>query len=123
MSTKKILNVDEKGAIITQNIIVSIYYGSVCLLCHLSKSVKRWYNMGEEKDITTKDNKEENTMNAYAIRPIMPFATTKELHKTPYSQINREIAEFIDSHDFSFDVNKDTGDLNINIKDKKNEYC
>lgn len=79
--------------------------------------------MGKEKDITTKDDKEEHTMNAYAIRPVMPFVTTKQLHKTPYSQINREIAEFIDSHDFSFDVNKDTGDLDINIRDKMNEHC
>lgn len=79
--------------------------------------------MSKEKNTTTKDYKEDSAMNAYAIRPTMPFATTKQLHKTPSSEINREIAKFIDSHEFSFDVDKDTGDLSINIRDKKNEHC
>lgn len=71
------------------------------------------------RDIT-ENYKEENNMNAYAIKPTMPFTTTKRLSKTPSSEINREIASFIDSHEFSFDVNNDTEDLKIDIKDKKN---
>lgn len=79
--------------------------------------------MNNKKDSTIKHKKEGDTMNAYAIRPTMPFATTKRLSKTSSSEITREIASFIDSHEFSFDVNKNTGDLSINIKDKKNEHC
>lgn len=71
-----------------------------------------------------KAKKEDDTMNAYAIRPTMPFATTKKLLRTPSSEINREITRFIDTHEFSFDINNETGELNIDIKDKKdNEHC
>ena len=50
-------------------------------------------------------------MNAYAIKPNVPFVTKKELKRTPATYENRKAAEFMDSHDFSFSVNKTTKEL------------
>lgn len=117
------LYVNKKGGIVIKYTTISTYCSLVCLLCHLPSLKKMWYDMDKEKEISTNANKEDDTMNAYAIKPTMPFATTKQLNKTPSSEVNREITTFIDSHDFSFDINKDTGDLSIKIRDKKNEHC
>lgn len=68
--------------------------------------------------VTERNKKEENNMNAYSIRPTIPFISAKPLKRTPSSDINKEIAAFIDSHEFSFDVNADTKDLMIGIKEK-----
>lgn len=68
--------------------------------------------------VTKRNKKEENNMNAYAIRPTNPFTSAKPLKRTPSSDVTKEIAAFIDSHEFSFDVNVNTKDLVIGIKEK-----
>lgn len=47
-------------------------------------------------------------MNAYAVKPVAPFVTRTELRKTPATSENKEIVEFMDSHDFSFSVDDKT---------------
>lgn len=75
--------------------------------------------MKPKSSSATEGNKQEGkNMNAYAIRPTIPFASAKPLKRTPSSDVNKEIAAFIDSHEFSFDVNADTKDLVIGIKEK-----
>lgn len=57
-----------------------------------------------------KDKKKgEDIMNAYAVKPNMPFVTRKVLYKTPASEENRSMAKYMDSHEFSFHIDKDTG--------------
>lgn len=63
--------------------------------------------------------KGENNMNAYATKPKLPFVTKNELKRTPASESNRKMVEFMDSHNFSFSVNKDTGELRSTITLKK----
>lgn len=76
--------------------------------------------MNKENDINTNEKtKEDDTMNAYAIRSTLPFITSKPLVRTPASELNKEIATFIESHEFSFNINKKTEDLEISIKDKR----
>ena len=55
--------------------------------------------------------KGENEMNAYAIKPNVPFATKNELRRTPATNDNRKMVEFMDSHNFSFSVDKKTKEL------------
>ncbi len=50
-------------------------------------------------------------MNAYAVKPNLPFVTNKTLHRTPASKENRDMIDFLDSHDFSFHVDKNTGEF------------
>lgn len=57
-------------------------------------------------------------MNAYAVKPTLPFVTRKIIEKTPASVKNRKRVEFMDSHNFSFSVNKETGSLNCKIEKK-----
>lgn len=63
-----------------------------------------WYNVNRSKEV-----KGENSMNAYAVKPNMPFATKKMLKRTPASRENRDMIEYMDSHEFSFRVDKETG--------------
>lgn len=50
-------------------------------------------------------------MNAYAIKPNVLFATKNELRRTPATNDNRKMVEFMDSHNFSFSVDKKTKEL------------
>lgn len=76
---------------------------------------RRCYNMNEKEKI----EKGENNMNAYAMKPKLPFVAKNELKKTPATDDNRKMVEFMDSHNFSFSVNKDTGELRSTITPKK----
>lgn len=53
--------------------------------------------------------KGEDDMNAYAVKPNMPFVTRKELKRTPATKENRDMVEYMDSHEFSFRIDKATG--------------
>ena len=55
-------------------------------------------------------------MNAYAVKPNMPFVTEKKLKRTPASKENRDMAEYMDSHEFSFRLNKLTGKFVCSVK-------
>lgn len=57
----------------------------------------------------TYKEKGEDSMNAYAVKPDMPFATRKVLKRTPASEENRNMVEYMDSHEFSFHIDKNTG--------------
>lgn len=65
-----------------------------------------------------KDEKGEDKMNASAMKPQMPFITKNELKRTPATQENRRIAEFLDSHEFSFSIDKVTKKINSSISSK-----
>lgn len=45
--------------------------------------------------------KEEAQMNGYAIKPNMPFVTSKALKETKPSRETVDLIRFIDTHDFS----------------------
>ena len=53
--------------------------------------------------------KGEDDMNAYAVKPNKPFVTRKELKRTPATKENRDMVEYMDSHEFSFRIDKATG--------------
>ena len=57
-------------------------------------------------------------MDACALKPIMPFATRNKLERTPATENNRKMVEFLDSHNFSFDINVGTDDLECTITEK-----
>ena len=63
--------------------------------------------------------KEESEMNACAIKPKFPYVAKNILPRTLVSEENKKITEFINSHDFSFSVDKNTGELKSTIIDKK----
>ena len=66
-----------------------------------------------------RENKEgEIIMNACAVKPTLPFVTRKAIEKTPASAENRKRVEYMDSHNFSFSVNKKTGDLHSKVEKK-----
>lgn len=75
----------------------------------------RWYNMSEEK----KDGKGELDMNACVMKPRLPFVTRSELKRTPANVDNRKMVEFMDSHEFSFSISKDTKELRSSVTPKK----
>lgn len=66
-----------------------------------------------------KSEKGEISMNACAIRPKLPFITRNELKRTPASEENRKMVEFMDSHNFSFSINKDSKKLRSSITPKE----
>lgn len=57
-------------------------------------------------------------MNASAIKPNVPFATTKKLNRTPATENNKQIASFIDSHNFSFKIDEITKELKTTVTQK-----
>lgn len=57
-------------------------------------------------------------MNACAVKPTLPFVTRKTIAKTPASAENRKRVKFMDSHNFSFSVNKETGLLHSKVEEK-----
>ena len=66
-----------------------------------------------------RENKEGGIiMNACAVKPTLPFVTRKTIEKTPASAENRKRVEFMDSHNFSFSVNKETGLLHSKVEEK-----
>lgn len=50
-----------------------------------------------------------------AIKPKTPFITKKELKRTQQSAEYEKTIEFLDSHEFSFSVDKNNGELVANI--------
>lgn len=65
-----------------------------------------------------KEEKGEIKMNACALKPTLPFATRNKLGRTPATKDNRKMVEFMDSHDFSFDVDADTEKLKCTVIEK-----
>ena len=60
----------------------------------------------------------EVVMNACAVKPTLPFVTRKTIERTPASAENKKRVEFMDSHNFSFSVNKETGSLQCRVAKK-----
>lgn len=65
-----------------------------------------------------KREKGEIKMNACALKPVMPFATKRKLERTPATENNRKMVEFMDSHNFSFDISADTEPLTCTVTEK-----
>lgn len=61
-------------------------------------------------------------MNACVLKPKLPFVTKTELERTPATEGNKRIAEFLDSHNFSFDINAETNDLKCTVSKRENEH-
>lgn len=59
--------------------------------------------------------KGEDEMNASVLKPTMPFVTRNKLERTPATGDNRKMVEFLDSHNFSFNINEETEDLECTI--------
>lgn len=55
------------------------------------------------------------SMNASIVKPKLPFVTKKELKRTPASAENRERVEFIDTHNFSLSISKDSKKLRSRV--------
>ena len=64
------------------------------------------------------EKKGEIEMDACALKPIMPFVTRSELERTPATEDNRKMVEFMDSHNFSFDVDVKTKNLKCTVTEK-----
>lgn len=64
------------------------------------------------------ERKGEIVMNACAVKPTLPFVTRKTIERTPASAENKKRVEFMDSHNFSFSVNKETGSLQCKVAKK-----
>ncbi|MCM1541589.1 MAG: hypothetical protein NC121_10030 [Blautia sp.] len=64
------------------------------------------------------EEKGEIKMNAYALKPVMPFVTRSKLGRTPATEDNRKMVEFMDSHNFSFDIDVKTKDLKCTVTEK-----
>lgn len=65
-----------------------------------------------------KEEKGEMEMNACALKPKVPFVTRSRLERTPATEDNRKMVEFMDSHDFSFHVDGVTKDLKCTVTEK-----
>lgn len=59
------------------------------------------------------------SMNACAVKPTLPFVTKGVLKRTPISQEHKNMVEFMDSHNFSIDINVETGEFKSTVTDKK----
>jgi hypothetical protein len=57
-------------------------------------------------------------MNGYALKPTMPFVTKTELKRTPATEENRKMVEFMDSHDFSVSIDRDSKELMVQVNSK-----
>ena len=64
------------------------------------------------------EKKGEIEMDACALKPIMPFVTRSELERTPATEDNWKMVEFMDSHNFSFDVDAETNSLRCTVTEK-----
>ena len=65
-----------------------------------------------------KEKKGDVVVNACAVKPTIPFVTRKKIKKTPATLENRERVEFIDSHNFYFSIDKETGSLHCRVEKK-----
>ena len=65
-----------------------------------------------------KEEKGEIEMNACALQPVMTFVTKHKLGRTPATEDNRKMVEFMDSHNFSFDVDVKTKNLKCTVTEK-----
>jgi hypothetical protein len=54
-------------------------------------------------------------MNGYVLKPRLPFVARKELKRTPVTEENRKIVEFMDSHDFSVSIDRDSKELMVQV--------
>lgn len=66
-----------------------------------------------------KNTEGEKAMNACVVKPKGPFVTRKELKRTPATEENRKMAEFMDSHNFSFSINTATKELKSLVTPKE----
>lgn len=64
------------------------------------------------------EKKGDDSVNAYAVKPNMPYVTRKALKRTPATEENRNMIKYMDSHEFSFRVDKDTGKFKSGVKSK-----
>jgi hypothetical protein len=55
-------------------------------------------------------------MSEYALKPRLPFVTRTELKRTPATEENRKMVEFMDSHNFSVSVDKDSKELIVQVR-------
>lgn len=70
----------------------------------------RWYSLNNNNG-----KKGEIEMNACVLKPVMPFATRSELQRTPATEDNRKMVDFMDSHNFSFDIDAETNCLKCTV--------
>ena len=59
----------------------------------------------------------EDEMNACVMKPKLPYVTRTTLTRTPASEDNKKITEFINSHNFSLDIDS-TGKLRSVVTSK-----
>lgn len=64
-----------------------------------------------------KEGQEEEHMNGYAVKPNMPFVTSKPLGSTKPSKKNADMVKFIDSHKFSLRSENGKFVLGVSKKD------
>nr|WP_314463652.1 hypothetical protein [uncultured Clostridium sp.] len=66
------------------------------------------------------NKKGEIKMNASVMKPgtNLPYATTKSLARTPATKENKEMVEYMDSHNFSLSVDKKTKTLKSRVEKK-----
>lgn len=57
-------------------------------------------------------------MNASVLKPEMPFVTKGKLERTPATEDNRKMVEFMDAHNFSFDIDVVNEDLKCTVTKK-----
>ena len=57
-------------------------------------------------------------MNANAVKPTVPYVTRRKISSTPLSEQKIERTQFIDSHNFSFSIDKETGMLKTRVESK-----
>jgi hypothetical protein len=68
------------------------------------------------------EKKGEMIMNACALKPRLPFVARTELKRTPATEDNRKMVEFMDSHDFSVSIDMDSKELRSRVTPKKENY-
>jgi hypothetical protein len=70
--------------------------------------------------VRKKDVKEgEIDMNACALKPMLPFITGTDLKRTPATEENRKMVEFMDSHKFSFSFDRESKELKSQVTPKE----
>jgi hypothetical protein len=57
-------------------------------------------------------------MNGCAVKPTLPFIAKEELKRTPPTTENKELVEFMDSHNFSFSIDCETGEITSQVTPK-----
>ena len=60
----------------------------------------------------------EDEMNACVIKPKGPFVTKNSLKRTPATEENRKRVEFLDAHNFSLSIDKESLVLKSSISPK-----